>query len=331
MVENEFYSQLVHGPYKIFNIGDIVLERGGTLRQCELAYTTFGVLNATKDNVILVTTWFAGSNKIMERAYIGPGHALDPEKYFVVVVNQIGAGLSTSPHNTSYPLGIGNFPQVTVGDDVTAQERLLRRLLGVEELALVVGGSMGAQQVYEWAVRFPEKVRRAAPIAGTAKTTPHNRLYVAALADAIMSDPAWEDGWYREAHFVRDGLRRHSRLWAVMGLSAGLLKTELANHRIFVARRLPPELPRRLFPANGPEQSALHGSEMAGRRRQSPHRGRPGRGARSHQGQDDRDADQQRHVLRHSGLRSRAGADPRERLESAGNPMGAHRSVWDGP
>jgi homoserine O-acetyltransferase len=226
MVENEFYSQLVHGPYKIFNIGDIVLERGGTLRQCELAYTTFGELNATKDNVILVTTWFAGSNKIMERTYIGPGHALNPEKYFVVVVNQIGGGLSTSPHNTSYPLGMGNFPRVTVGDDVAAQERLLRQLLGVEELALVVGGSMGAQQVYEWAVRFPEKVRRAAPIAGTAKTTPHDHLYVAALADAIMSDPAWEDGWYREAHFVRDGLRRHSRLWAVMGLSAGLLKTE---------------------------------------------------------------------------------------------------------
>ena len=226
MVENEFYGQIVHGPYEIFNIGDLVLEKGGTLRQCTLAYATFGKLNAAKENVILVPTWFAGTNKIMEQVYIGPGRALDPEKYFIIVINQIGGGLSTSPHNTPYPLGMGNFPKVTVGDDVAAQERLLRQQFGVEKLALVVGGSMGAQQVYEWAVRFPEKVRRAAPIAGTAKTTPHDFLYVAALADAITSDPAWDGGWYREAHAVREGLRRHSRLWALMGLSAGLLKTE---------------------------------------------------------------------------------------------------------
>jgi len=226
MVENEFYSQIVHGPYEIFNIGDLVLEKGGTLRQCRLAYATFGKFNAAKENVILVPTWFAGTNKIMEQVYIGPGRALDPEKYFIIVINQIGGGLSTSPHNTPYPLGMGNFPKVTVGDDVAAQERLLRQQFGVEKLALVVGGSMGAQQVYEWAVRFPEKVRRAAPIAGTAKTTPHDFLYVAALADAITSDPAWDGGWYREAHAVREGLRRHSRLWALMGLSAGLLKTE---------------------------------------------------------------------------------------------------------
>jgi homoserine O-acetyltransferase/O-succinyltransferase len=180
----------------------------------------------SKDNVILVPTWFAGTNKIMEQAYIGPGRALDSEKYFVVVLNRIGGGLSTSPHNTAYPLGMANFPKVTIGDDVVAQERLLRQHFGIEKLALVVGGSMGAQQVYEWAVRFPDKVQCAAPIAGTAKTTPHDFLYVAMLADAIMSDPAWEDGWYREAHAVRAGLRRHSRLWALMGLSPGLLKTE---------------------------------------------------------------------------------------------------------
>ena len=83
-----------------------------------------------------------------------------------------------------------------------------------------------AQQVYEWAVRFPDRVRRAAAIAGTAKTTPHDFLYVAALADAIVSDPAREGGWYRDPHSVHEGLRRHSRLWALMGLSPGLLKSE---------------------------------------------------------------------------------------------------------
>src|SRR6266511_533160 len=93
--------------------------------------------------------------------------------------------------------------------------------------SLLRGGFiLGAQQTYEWAVRFPEKVQRAAAIAGTARTTPHNFLFVDALADAITSDPAWVGGWYREAHAVREGLRRHSRLWAVMGFSSEVLKAE---------------------------------------------------------------------------------------------------------
>jgi homoserine O-acetyltransferase len=121
---------------------------------------------------------------------------------------------------------MGNFPEITIGDDVVAQERSLKQHFGIERLALVVGGSMGAQQVYEWAVRFPDKAQRAASIAGTAKTTPHDFLYVGMLADALTSDPAWEGGWYREPHAVREGLHRHARLWALMGLSAGLLKTE---------------------------------------------------------------------------------------------------------
>jgi homoserine O-acetyltransferase len=121
---------------------------------------------------------------------------------------------------------MGNFPAVTIGDDVVAQERLLRLKFGIESLALVVGCSMGAQQVYEWAVRFPAKVRRAAPIAGTARTTPHDRLYVETLIDAITSDPAWAGGWYPAPHAVREGLCRHARQWALMGLSAGFLKAE---------------------------------------------------------------------------------------------------------
>lgn len=97
----------------------------------------------------------------MEQAYIGARRVLDPAKYFIVVVNQIGGGLSTSPHNTPFPLGMANFPAISIGDDVVAQERFLREHFGIETLALVVGGSMGAQQVYEWAVRFPDRVLRA--------------------------------------------------------------------------------------------------------------------------------------------------------------------------
>ena len=97
--------------------------------------------------------------------YIGSDHALNPDRWFIACVDQIGSGLSTSPHNADGPnadIAMSRFPDVRIGDDVVAQERLLREHFGIERLALVVGGSMGAQQTYEWAVRFPDKVARAA-------------------------------------------------------------------------------------------------------------------------------------------------------------------------
>jgi len=164
VIENPYYSPEFHGPYELFDLGAFVLEEGRTLRDAKLAFAAFGELNEAKDNAILVPTWFSGTHQILRDLYVGPEHALNPEEYFIVVVNQIGNGLSTSPHNTPGTFASGpRFPRVRIGDDVVAQEKLMREAFGVEELALVVGGSMGAQQTYEWAVRFPEKVRRAAP------------------------------------------------------------------------------------------------------------------------------------------------------------------------
>src|ERR1700751_3411284 len=97
MTESAYYSQDVHGPFTLHDIGDLVLEEGGTIPGCQLAVASFGSLNAVRDNVILVPTWYSGTSKIIEQVYIGEGRALDPEKYFIVVVNH---GLSSSPHNT---------------------------------------------------------------------------------------------------------------------------------------------------------------------------------------------------------------------------------------
>ncbi len=219
MIENPYYSQEGHGPYELRDIGDLDLEEGGTLRGCKLAVATHGQLNAAKDNAILVPTWYSGTSKILEQAYIGKGRALDPDKYFIVVVNQIGGGLSTSPHNAPDPIGMANFPKVRIGDDVRAQHKLLTGTFGLQSLALVVGGSMGAQQTYEWAVRYPEMVRRAAPIAGTAKSTDHFRVFLDALEVAITSDPALNGGNYKQSSDVAAGLKRHATIWAVMGWS----------------------------------------------------------------------------------------------------------------
>ena len=226
VIENAYYSPEVQGPYEMFDLGDFTLEEGPTLRGCQLAYATFGELNDARDNAILVTTWYSGTHQILADAYIGSQHALDPEKYFIVVVNQIGNGLSTSPHNTEGPFSRGRFPHVRIGDDVRAQEQLLREQFGIEELQLVTGGSMGAQQTYEWAVRFPEKVRRAAPIAGTAKNTPHDFLYTDTLIEAITSDPGFQNGFYNSNEEVREGLARHAKIWSVVGFSTEFFKQE---------------------------------------------------------------------------------------------------------
>ena len=215
MTANSYYGQEGHGPYELMDIGTLELEEGGSISNCQLAVATHGKLNAEKDNAILVTTWYSGTSKIMEDVYIGSGRALDPDKYFIVVVNQIGDGLSTSPHNSDG----SSFPKVRIGDDVRAQHKLLTETFGITSLALVVGGSMGAQQTYEWAVRYPDMVKRAAPIAGTAKNTEHDFTYTETLIEAIISDPKFNNGNYADSAEVADGLRRHAKLWTVMGWS----------------------------------------------------------------------------------------------------------------
>ncbi|PKU22068.1 alpha/beta fold hydrolase [Telmatospirillum siberiense] len=222
-----YYGQENHGPYEIYDLGDFDLENGGKIRGGKLAYATFGTLSASRDNAILFPTWYSGTNKILEQAYVGPGRALDPEKYFIILVNQLGNGLSSSPHNTPAPFNAAKFPRVSNADDVRAQHRLVTEKFGIERLALVLGGSMGAQQTYEWAARFPAVVRRAAPIAGTARGTAHNRLLVETFIEAITGDPAFDDGWYREDGAAHRGLRRHARVFAASGFTPRLFNDEL--------------------------------------------------------------------------------------------------------
>ena len=226
-LENSFYSAEMQGPYEMRSLGRFELEDGGVIPDLQLAVATFGELNDDKSNAILIPTWFSGTHSTWWQVYIGEGRALDPSKYFIIVINQIGNGLSTSPHNTDDESIAGpRFPHVRIGDDVRAQEQLLREGYGIERLALVVGGSMGAQQTWEWAVRFPDKVLRAAPIAGTAQNTPHDFLFTRTLMEAITSDPGWNGGEYGSHTEVAAGLARHADIWAVMGLTTDFWKIE---------------------------------------------------------------------------------------------------------
>ncbi len=217
MVKNEYYSEEIHGKHEEFDLGPFSLEMGETLRNAKLLYKTHGKLNASKDNVILFPHMWSGTSASME-GFIGKGRPLDPDKYFIILPGMLGNGMSSSPSNTPTPHDRGAFPNVTIGDDVVAQHRLLTEYFGITQLELVLGWSMGAQQTYEWAVRYPDMVKRAAPFAGTAKVTPHNALWVTSHEDALKSDPNYNNGFYNDSSDCHVGLRRHSRLWGVMGL-----------------------------------------------------------------------------------------------------------------
>ncbi|WP_221795070.1 alpha/beta fold hydrolase [Aquisediminimonas sediminicola] len=215
----DFYTSEKHGPFTLIDVGDLPLEDGGVLPRCQLAVATYGELNTEKDNAILVPTWYSGTSGIIQQVLIGDGRALDPRRYFIIVVNQIGSGLSTSPHNAANELAGPAFPHVRIGDDVCAQHRLVTETYGINRLALMVGASMGAQQTYEWAVRYPDMIARAGIIAGTARNSELDFQLAQTLIDAITSDPGYLDGAYTSATDVSAGLARHARLWTVLGWS----------------------------------------------------------------------------------------------------------------
>lgn len=217
MVINDYYSEKVHGLHHTLELRNFQLEMGETLRNAKLLYKTHGTLNENKDNAILFPHMWSGTSSSME-GFIGKGRPLDPDKYFIILPGMLGNGLSSSPSNTSTPHDRGAFPHVTIGDDVKAQHCLVSEHFGITQLELVLGWSMGAQQTYEWAVRYPDMVKRAATFAGTAKVTPHNALWVSSHEDALKSDPNFNNGFYNDSNDCHVGLRRHSQLWTVMGL-----------------------------------------------------------------------------------------------------------------
>jgi len=184
-----------------FDLHEFELELGGTLAAARLAFRTHGTLSEARDNAVLFPHQYSATPASLDR-WIGEGRPLDPQRWFVICPGQLGNGESSSPSKCESP-----FPKLTIGDDVEAQRRLLAHL-GIEVVQLVLGFSMGAQQAWEWGVRLPERVRRLALFAGTARTTPHGALVVEAAAEALQTG----------------GLAAHARYWAATGLSAELIR-----------------------------------------------------------------------------------------------------------
>jgi len=208
----------------VFDLGSFALESGIVLPNAKVAYKTHGRLNADKSNAILYPTQIGAEHGDIEWL-IGPGKALDPDHYFIVVLDQLGNGLSSSPNNSPPPYDRARFPAITIRDDVAAQHRLATERFRIRRIALVVGYSMGAQQAYQWAASHPTMVERIAPFCGTAKTTPHNVVFLQGLRAALTADAAWMGGDYGEQPAL--GMRAFSRVYAGWGLSQPFYKQEL--------------------------------------------------------------------------------------------------------
>ena len=210
--------------YEIHDLGDVRLQRGATIRNCKLAYKTFGQLNADKSNVIVYPTWYSGQHYDNEWL-IGRGRALDPDKYFIIIPNMFGNGLSSSPSNTPEPYNAARFPQVTAFDNVVQQHRLVTEKFGVSKIRLVTGWSMGGLQTFHWGALFPDMVERIAPFCGSAKCSRHNFVFLEGVKAALTADAAWNNGWYTSK--PEKGLRAMARVYAGWGFSQAFYRQEL--------------------------------------------------------------------------------------------------------
>ncbi len=191
------------------------LDCGRVLDHVEVAYETWGELNAARTNAVLVChaltgdQFCASDNPVTGRPawwprMVGPGLPVDTDRYFVIATNVLGGCMGTtgpaSLHGDGEPWGT-RFPVITIADMVRAQ-RALVAALGIDSLFCVIGGSMGGMQVLEWAVQAPDKVFAGVPIATAARHSAQNIAFYEIGRQAIMSDPEWKDGAYL-AHGTR--------------------------------------------------------------------------------------------------------------------------------
>ena len=210
---------------EFLEVPNFTLQKGGVLPLARLAYRTLGTLNAARDNAVLVPSWYTGTDADSEFVFCGGGkRALDPGKNFIILTNLLGNGISSSPSNTPAPYDRGLFPKITLYDNVVLQHKLVTETFGITRLHLVTGWSMGACQTYQWASQYPDMVRAAAPIAGSARTASFNKIFLLALRRALTLDPAFEDGFYTRPPI--EGLRAFSAIYAGWGVSEAFFRTK---------------------------------------------------------------------------------------------------------
>jgi homoserine O-acetyltransferase len=175
-------------------LGVCKLASGHQITGCRLGYRTWGQLNPQRSNAVLFPTWFSGTTSNIQ-ALVGPGNLVDPANYFVIAVDALGDGISSSPSNSTAQPHL-KFPAFTINDMVNAEYTLVTEKLHLAHLRAVMGISMGGMQSFEWAVSYPDFLDIAIPIEGSPRLTGYDLLLWHAEEDALKADPAWRNGNY---------------------------------------------------------------------------------------------------------------------------------------
>src|SRR5678816_4857534 len=176
------------------NIGDLKLENGGVIRDCRIGYRTFGKLNGDKSNIIVFPTWAGGTTEQLQSS-IGPGKLVDSTTYFVIAIDALSNGVSSSPSNSRLQPRM-RFPQFTLRDTVNSQHKLLTTVLQINHVKAVVGVSMGGMQTFQWLVSYPDFMDLGVPVVGSPRLAAYDLLLWQAQIDAIMNDASWNNGNY---------------------------------------------------------------------------------------------------------------------------------------
>ena len=194
----------------VFVIKNFHTEGGATLPEARVVYGTYGHLNAAHDNAMLLPSHYMANLHGYEWL-MGPGHALDPSKYFLITTELFGNGSSSSPSNTPEPFHGPRFPVMTIRDNVQAVHQLLTEELKITHVQAVIGFSMGAQQAFQWAVSYPTFADKVVATSGTAKNYPHGVVRLEGQIAALTADAAFKNGDYTEQ--PKKGMEAFATVW----------------------------------------------------------------------------------------------------------------------
>ena len=245
----------------------LALRSGAVLPEYTLAYETYGTLNAARDNAVLICHALNASHHVAgcyadahgaptPRSQgwwdnmVGPGKPVDTDRFFVIGVNNLGSCFGSSGPTTAGPSGEpwgADFPVVTVEDWVQAQAALLDAL-GIEQLAAVMGGSLGGMQALSWAVQHPQRVRHAVVVASAPNLTAENIAFNEVARRAIVTDPDFHDGHYRRHGVLpRRGLRIARMIGHITYLSDDVMNTKFGRSLRPLAQQGAEALARELY------------------------------------------------------------------------------------
>ncbi len=227
-------------PVQTCQLGDLRLESGEVIRDFRMTYITFGTLNAQKSNAILSLHGLQG-NRNSQTYWVGRGKAFDPDRYFIIQPDTLGAA-SMDPNATTSPTRSGlnmAFPRFNIRDMVNAEHRMLTECLGIKRLVAVAGSSMGGIEAMQWAVSHPNFMDAVIPGTPMARANRQGNFIWEAVRQVVMVDPKWRDGNSPNDDPPRAGIGVGLQIQSVVGSSAAGYESEYSTreqvHNAFAA------------------------------------------------------------------------------------------------